>query len=87
MFAIRHKGDGWYWTGDGWTDKIYEVKRLTSKEAEDQARAFALIACDYREDKLHQVVDVVPLVEMLSELRSRLNNLTTPTSFPEISAT
>ncbi len=71
MFALRHKGDSWYWTGSGWTDKIYEVKKLTLNEADDQAKALALIACEHREDKLRQVVDVIPLADALYELEWR----------------
>ncbi len=69
MFALRHKGDGWFWTGEGWTDKPYEVKRLTRQEAEDRATAFALIAADYRKEHVRPVVDVVPLSDMLRELQ------------------
>lgn len=69
MFALRHKGDGWYWTGDGWTDKPFEVRRLTRQEAEDRAAAFALQAVDYRKEHVRPVVDVVPLADMLRELR------------------
>lgn len=69
MFALRHKGDGWYWTGEGWTDKPYAVRRLTRKEAEDRANAFALVAADYRKEHVRPVVDVVPLADMLRELQ------------------
>ncbi len=68
MYALRHIGDGWYWTGDGWTMNTWHVKRMTPREAEEQAHALALIAVNHDETQMVPVVEMIPMEQAMGEL-------------------
>jgi hypothetical protein len=74
-YTLRHKGDKWYWTGDGWTDKPWLVKKFYHSEAKEWAEHLAALATGLsRFDSAPPVVDIISADDMLEDLNDPSRN-------------